>query len=149
MSQVKWTCTVCNRSMLANQKQSHIAGKQHKQVVATRQAIPKTPVHNLDNDKWTCQKCDRTMQKSQKLAHINGKLHANKVKSNKRVGSVTYDSDPSDVSYDESDNDEDSYSYDSDEERRREEEQEDGRGILRDIDTQWGAMPWGGFLQRF
>ena len=60
----KWTCASCRREMQEDQKEVHLAGKQHK----------------VRLGKWTCVTCSREMQEDKRQEHLTGKKHIARAK---------------------------------------------------------------------
>lgn len=60
----KWTCTSCHRQMQEDQKEVHLAGKQHKARLG----------------KWTCVTCSVEMQENAREEHLTGKKHIARAK---------------------------------------------------------------------
>ena len=67
----KWTCITCGREMQEDQREKHLAGKQHKARLG----------------KWTCIICSREMPEDEREKHLAGKQHIARAKRAATAGS--------------------------------------------------------------
>jgi len=157
-------CAVCAIDMTIGSKTAHLVGKKHAQKLAAKTAVlpptaaptpsQLTPARNTSTAPtliklFKCTTCCISIQIANKDTHLAGRRHqenlakqatgegtsktaAGPAYTRKRTGGKSRRPPPSPGPSSPGSSDDGYFS------------QEEGLALLRDIDTQWGAMPWGG-----
>lgn len=76
---VRWECTLCNRSMRLKSMASHLGGAPHIKNQRLSDARAAAPEQEEDDGLWECTVCARSMKAISMASHLGGAPHARNV----------------------------------------------------------------------